>query len=104
MTVQVLLESPSIIQPTAVSRATPMNNSVKQHFTSRSFFENLVGLQRDYNYDPPLLALFVLLHAHDTYPADIPLPLAKIIITSGAWLGRSLGYKAHYKEYTTQLL
>jgi hypothetical protein len=63
------------------------------------FFENLAVVFRDQH--TPIFQMLVLLENAQTYPASLPLPLAKIIFKFGALIGQLLGYKIEYKEYTT---
>lgn len=65
----------------------------------RAFFENFGGLNRDDQVD--IFQIFVLFDQAQVYPGAIPLPLAQILFKLGAYLGRALGYKSHYDEYTT---
>ncbi|CAF1208978.1 unnamed protein product [Rotaria sp. Silwood1] len=65
----------------------------------QGFVENLAGIFRDQH--TSIFQLFVLLENAQTYPASLPLPLAKIIVKTGTLIGQLLGYKIEYKEYTT---
>ncbi|UJR13213.1 hypothetical protein I4U23_000235 [Adineta vaga] len=65
----------------------------------QEFFENFAGVSRD-GYKS-IWQIFVLFNNAQTYPAAIPLPLAKIIVEIGAFIGQVLGFKEQYEEYTT---
>lgn len=65
----------------------------------RAFFENFVGVFRDQQ--ASILQIFVFFDDAYTYPASLPLPLARTIVKIGAWIGRLLGYQREYEEYTT---
>ena len=65
----------------------------------RAFFENFFGVFRDQQ--ASILQIFVLFDDAYTYPASLPLPLAKILVRIGAVIGRLFGYEREYEEYTT---
>ncbi|CAF0944034.1 unnamed protein product [Adineta steineri] len=77
-------------------RAEPANrfNGLRQEF-----FENLAGVLRDDSIS--IWQIFVLFENAQTYPASLPLPIMKIIVKVGAIIGRILGFKQQYEEYTT---
>jgi hypothetical protein len=65
----------------------------------QGFFENFAGVFRDQH--ASIWQIFLLFENAQTYPASLPLPLAKIIVKKGALIGQLLGYKIEYDEYTT---
>jgi hypothetical protein len=79
-----------------IVRLQPAN---KYNGLRQGFFENLAGVVRD-EY-ASILQLFLILENAQTYPASLPLFLAKIIVKTGALIGHLLGYKIEYEEYTT---
>ncbi|CAF0740705.1 unnamed protein product [Rotaria sp. Silwood1] len=77
-------------------RVEPANkcNGLRQ-----GFFENFAGITRDQHIS--IWQIFVLFENAQTYPASLSLPFMKIIVKIGALIGRLLGYKIEYEEYTT---
>jgi hypothetical protein len=65
----------------------------------KGFFENFAGMLRDQHIS--IFQIFLFFENSQTYPASLPLPLAKIMVKIGALIGQLLGYKIEYKEYTT---
>lgn len=68
----------------------------------QGFFENLAGAFRDEC--ASILQLLLFLENAQTYPASLPLPLAKIIVRTGALIGQLFGFQIEYEEYTTNLI
>jgi quercetin dioxygenase-like cupin family protein len=74
---------------------------------TEELFETFFGLARDgktkANGVPKILQMAVLLNEHknEVYPAKVPVPLMKALVTVLAPVGRLRGYKAHYPEYAS---
>lgn len=72
----------------------------KDHGIRQGFFENFAGVFRDQYIS--IWQLAVLFENAETYPATpVPLSLTKIVIKTTALIGKLLGYKIEYEEYTT---
>jgi hypothetical protein len=65
----------------------------------QEFFENLAGVIRDQH--TSIFQMLLLLEQAKTYPASLPLPLAKLMVKICAFIGQLIGYKIEYEEYTT---
>ncbi len=77
-------------------RVEPSN---KYSGVRQGFFENYAGIIRDQH--TSIFQILLLFENAQSYPASLPLPLAKIIVKIGALIGQLLGYKIEYEEYTT---
>jgi hypothetical protein len=77
-------------------RVEPVN---KYSGIRQEFFENFVGVIRDQHIS--IFQVFLIFEHAETYPASLPLPLAKVMVKIGALIGQLLGYKIEYEEYTT---
>ncbi len=77
-------------------RVEPVN---KYSGIRQEFFENFVGVIRDQHIS--IFQVFLIFEHAETYPASLPLPLAKLVVKIGALIGQLLGYKIEYEEYTT---
>jgi hypothetical protein len=77
-------------------RVEPSN---KYSGVRQRFFENFAGIIRDQHRS--IFQIFLLFENAETYPASLPLPLAKTMVKIGAIIGQRRGYKTEYEEYTT---
>lgn len=72
------------------------------HF--QSYWETMFGLARDGKVNakgfPALFQLMVIAETADSYTTDLPLPILKSIIKVFAWIGRRLGYRGRYAQYS----
>jgi hypothetical protein len=73
--------------------------SKKNSGIRQEFFENYAGILRDQH--ASIWQIFVLFENAQTYLANFPLPLSKIMVKIGSLIGQLLGYKIEYEEYTT---
>ena len=64
--------------------------------------ELLGGIFRDQQ--ASIWQILLLFDNAETYPAPLPLPIAKIVVKVGALIGQLLGYKIEYEEYTTKII
>ena len=71
----------------------------------QTYWETVFGLAEDgkvgKNGLPNLLQLAVLVPLADSYDPKIPLPLMKLMIGVLGGIGRLLGYKASYPQYSS---
>ena len=71
----------------------------------QTYWETVFGLAEDgkvgENGLPNLLQLAVVASLADSYDPSVPLPLMKAIISVLGGIGRLLGYKDHYPQYST---
>ena len=70
-----------------------------KHGLRQEFFENFAGVFRDQYVSIWQLSMFF--DDAQVYPAVLPQPWVKILVKFGSLMGRLLGYKLHYEEYTT---
>jgi hypothetical protein len=73
--------------------------AIKYGGIRQEFFETYGGAFRDQYIS--IWQIFVLFENAQTYPASLPLPLAKVIFKIGSLIGQLLGFKTEYEEYTT---
>jgi hypothetical protein len=79
-----------------IIRFEPAN---KNNGARQEFFENYSGIIRDQYIS--MWQIYVFFEKAQIYPVSLPLPLTKIIFRIGAVIGRLLGFKTEYEEYTT---
>ena len=77
---------------------------VSPALTSSTFYENYIGIKRDVR--NPIIRELNLLYAElesDIYPAGIPLTLSRFIHLALDVLGKLIGMRPYYKEYSSLL-
>jgi mannose-6-phosphate isomerase-like protein (cupin superfamily) len=71
----------------------------------QTYWETVFGLAQDgkvnENGIPNLLQLAVLAPIADSYPPNVPLPLMKLVILALGGIGRLLGYRERYPQYSS---
>jgi quercetin dioxygenase-like cupin family protein len=71
---------------------------------TETFFETMYGLARDGKVDengiPPLLQIAILCRTYDNYLPSPPIALQKALFAVLAPVGKLMGYKASYPEYS----
>jgi quercetin dioxygenase-like cupin family protein len=71
---------------------------------TETFFETMYGLARDGNVDengvPPLLQMAIICRTYDNYLPSPPIALQKALFALLAPVGKLIGYRASYPEYS----
>jgi len=104
---QIVVERGSVHQPRCNS-SEPLRTRVRFRpaLHAETILETICGLASDGIADkkgqPPLLRLAVMASASpgENYLAAIPIPLQRVTLAVCAVVGRLLGYKAVYPEYS----
>jgi len=88
----------------AGAEALHFSTEIKPPVHFQTYWETMFGLARDGKVNaqgfPNLFQLMVIAETADSYTTDLPLPVLKSTIKIMASIGRRLGYRERYAQYS----